>query len=188
LVILLKNKSEVSSQVKSFIQLIENHHHITPKFVRSDNGPEFLLPKFYASKGIIHQRSCVETLEQNGRVERKHQHILNVSGALLSQSKLPNIFWSYAVLHSVFLINGVSTPLLKHKSPYQVLYDILPDIQSFKVFGCLCYASTLQAHRTKLQSRARKYVFLGYKSGFKGSIIFYLDSREIFISINVVFH
>jgi len=117
-VILLKNKSEVSSQVKSFIQLIENHHHITPKFARSDNGLEFLLPEFYASKGIIHQRSCVETPEQNGTVERKHQHILNVARALLFQSKLPNIFWSYAVLHLVFLINRISTPLLKHKSPY----------------------------------------------------------------------
>jgi len=83
-------------------------------------------------------------------MERKHQHILNVARALLFQSKLPNIFWSYAVLHSVFLINRVSTPLLKNKSPYKVLYDSLPDINSFKVFGCLCYASTLQAHRTKL--------------------------------------
>jgi len=68
-VILLKTKSEVSSHVKNFIHLFENHHHITPKFIRSDNGPEFLLPEFYASKGIIHQRSCVETPEQNGRVE-----------------------------------------------------------------------------------------------------------------------
>ena len=53
-VILLKNKSEVSSHVKNFIQLIENHHHVTPKFIRSDNGPKFLLSDFYASKGIIH--------------------------------------------------------------------------------------------------------------------------------------
>jgi len=39
-----------------------------------------------------------------------------------------------------------------------------------------------------LQSRARKCIFLGYKSGFKGSVLFDLDSREIFISRNVVFH
>jgi len=166
----------------------DTHHHITPKSIRSDNGPEFLLPEFYASKGIIHQRACVETLEQNSRVERKHQHILNVARALLFKSKLPNIFWSYAVLHSVFLINRVSTPLLHHKSPYQVLYDSLPDVHHFKVFGCLCYASTLQAHRTKLQPRAKKCVFLGYKSVFKGSVLYDLNSREIFVSRNVVFH
>ena len=161
---------------------------MTPKFIRSDNGLEFILPDLYASKGIIRQRSCVEIPEKNGRIERKHQHILNVARALLFQSKLPNIFWSYAVLYSVFLINRVSTPLLKHKSPYQVLYYSLRGIHSFKVFGCLCYASTLQDHRTKLQSRARKGIFLGYKSSSKGFVLFDLDLIEIFFSRNVVFH
>ncbi|GAU31820.1 hypothetical protein TSUD_58210 [Trifolium subterraneum] len=77
-IVLLKSKSEVASQVQNFIQLIENQFHKTPKIVRADNGLEFSLPSFYASKGIIHQKSCVETRQQNGRVERKHQHLLNV--------------------------------------------------------------------------------------------------------------
>lgn len=92
--ILLKTKSEVSQHVKNFIQTIETQHHVIPKTIRSDNGPEFLIPAFYASKGIEHQRSCAETPQQIGRVERKHQHILNVARALLFQSKLPKHFWS----------------------------------------------------------------------------------------------
>jgi len=104
-VILLKTKSEVFCHVKNFITLIDTHYHITPKYIRSDNGPKFLIPDFYDSKGIIHQKSCVETPQQNGIVERKHQHILNVVRAFLFQSKLPKLFWSYVVLHAVFLIN-----------------------------------------------------------------------------------
>jgi transposase InsO family protein len=73
------------------------------KAIRSDNGPEFLLKDFYDAKGILHQRSCVYTPEQNGRIERRHQHILNISRALMFQSKLPKKFWSYAVLHSVVI-------------------------------------------------------------------------------------
>jgi len=44
---------------------------------------------FYAQKGIIHQTTCVETPEQNGIAERKHQHLLNVTRALLFQAQLP---------------------------------------------------------------------------------------------------
>jgi len=60
-IVLLKPKAEVSLHVQNFITLIENQHHITPKTIRTDNGPEFHLPAFYASKGILHQKSCVET-------------------------------------------------------------------------------------------------------------------------------
>jgi len=89
--------------------MVQTQFHVTPKCIRSDNGPEFLIPSFYESRGILHQKSCVETPQQNGRVERKHQHILNVGRALLYQSKLPASYWSYALLHAVFLINRIPT-------------------------------------------------------------------------------
>jgi hypothetical protein len=187
-IILLKSKAEVSSHIQNFITSIQTQFHITPKIIRSDNGPEFLLHSFYASHGILHHKSCVETPQQNGRVERKHQHLLNVGRALLFQSKLPKSFWSYAVLYATFLINRVPTPLLNHKSPYQLLHDSIPDKSVFKVFGSLCYASSLNSHRTKLDSRARKSVFLGDKSGYKGFVLYDLNTKEIFISRHVTFH
>jgi len=187
-IILLKNKYEVSHHVKSFIQMVQTQFHVTPKCIRFDNGHEFLIPSFYESHGILHQKSCVETPQQNGRVERKHQHILNVRRALLYQSKLPASYWSYAILHVVFLINRIPPTLLQGQSPYYILHQKLPDINTFKVFGCLCHAFSLQSHRTKLQPKARKTVFLGYKSGYKGYILLDIHSREIFVSIHVVFH
>ncbi|PNX97245.1 hypothetical protein L195_g020471, partial [Trifolium pratense] len=44
-----------------------------------------------------------------------------------------------------------------------------PDLHELKVFGSLCYASTIQNHRTKLDTRARKDVYLGLKPGVKGT-------------------
>ena len=168
---MLKNKSEVSRHVKNFITLIENQYHITPKNVRSYNGPKFLLNSFYASKVIFHHKSCVETPQQNGRVERKHQHILNAGIALLYQSKLSASYWSYALLHATFIINRVTSPTLHNKSPYQLLHNRVPDIDSFKVFGYLCYSTSLHSHRTKLVARARKSVFVGYSIDFKGFVL-----------------
>jgi len=58
----------------------------------------------------------VYTPQQNGIVERRHQHILDVSRALMFQSKLPKKFWSYVVLHAVYLINRIPTMILNNKS------------------------------------------------------------------------
>ncbi|KAK2416966.1 putative mitochondrial protein [Trifolium repens] len=187
-VILMKQKSEARQKLIDFITLIKIQHNVDVKMIRSDNGPEFIMPQFYSSKGIIHQTSCVETPQQNGRVERKHQQILNIARALLFQAKLPKYFWSYAVLHAIFLINRVPSPILQNKCPYELLNGELPDLSNLKVFGSLAYATTLQANRTKLSDRSRKCIYLGHKSGVKGTILYDLHSKEIFISRNVSHH
>jgi hypothetical protein len=185
---LMKHKSETRQHVIDFIKMIEVQHKSHVKIVRSDNGVEFLMPQFYSSKGILHQTSCVETPEQNGRVERKHQHLLNVGRALLFQANLPKTFWSYAVQHATYIINRIPSAILKNKSPYELLHNEKPQIEHLKVFGSLAYASTLLAHRGKLDPRARKCIFLGYKQGVKGTILYDLHSKSIILSRNVTHH
>lgn len=86
------------------------------KTVRSDNGTEFVcLSLFFITKGIIHQTSCVGTPQQNGRVERKHRHLLNVARYLLFQSSMPIKFWGEAVLTATHLINLTPTKFFKRE-------------------------------------------------------------------------
>lgn len=146
-IILLKGKHEVQLQVQRFVFMIETQFGSRVKQIRTDNGPEFSLPQFYGSRRILHQKSCVATPQQNGRVERKHQHILNVARALLFQSKLPKKYWGYATPHAVYIINRVPSKLLDYKTPYEKLYDSVPNLQDLKTFGC--FVSTLSAKRSK---------------------------------------
>lgn len=53
------------------------------------NGTEFtsnVVRHFFFENDIIQQTSCVGTAQQNGRVERKHCHLLNVAHTLCSLS------------------------------------------------------------------------------------------------------
>lgn len=51
---------------------------------------------------------------------------------------------------------------------------------------CLCLI--LIQNRTKLDSRAQKCIFLGYRQGTKGYLLFDLLSHDVFISRHAIFY
>ena len=138
---LFQDKSEVSQIIRNFFAMVARQFNKEVKVVRSDNGHEFIcLKDYFAEHGIIHQTSCVGTPQQNGRVERKHRHILNVVRALKFQAQLPIEFWGEGVLTAGYLINRTPSELLKGKTSYEVLFGKSALYTYIQTFGCLCYA------------------------------------------------
>ena len=156
--------------VQNLTQIVENQFETRIKCNNSDNGPGFFLKDLFATKGIIHHTSCVCTPQQNGCVERKHQHILNIAHALMFQSQLPKYLWSYAIKQSVFLINRIPSPVTNKQTPYELLHNRKPDFSMLKVFGSLCYSSTNEPHQ-KFDPRSGHGVFLGFQTRTKGHVI-----------------
>uniref|UniRef100_A0A2N9HKX8 Integrase catalytic domain-containing protein n=1 Tax=Fagus sylvatica TaxID=28930 RepID=A0A2N9HKX8_FAGSY len=187
-VFLMKQKSETVSLIQSFFTLIKTQFSATIKKIRSDNGLEFHMPSFYAQHGTLHQKSCVGTPQQNATVERKHQHLLAVARALRFQANLPLPFWGYCVLTATHLINRTPTPLLANKSPFEVLFNKSPNYSYLRVFGCLCYATTLSHNRHKFAPRSIQCIMLGYPQGIKGYRLLNLSTRQIFVSRDVIFY
>jgi len=114
-------------------------------------------------------------------IEGKHQHILNVARYLIFQAKVPKVFWSYAIMHYVHLINHLPSPIIHNNCPYELLHNRIPGTSYMNVFGCLCFASTLERNKHKLDPRAQKCIFLGYKQGTKGYVVLDICTREIFV-------
>jgi len=78
------------------------------KVIRSDNGGEYFKTKlieFMNSKAILHQTTCPYSPQQNGVVERKNRHILEVTRSLLIDGNVPSHLWGEVVRFAVYLIN-----------------------------------------------------------------------------------
>jgi len=97
----VREKSEVSQIVKNFCAMVQTQLKTRVKTIRSDNGSEFAsgpMKKFYGENEIIHETSFVDTLQQNGWVERKHRLVLIVARALRFKAHFPlsfegNVCW-----------------------------------------------------------------------------------------------
>ena len=57
-----------------------------------------------------------------------------------------------------------------------------------RVIGSLCYAHTLGKGGDKFASRSRRCVFVSYPHGKKGWKLYDLDTKDYFVSRDVVFH
>lgn len=86
--------------LKSFVPLL-NFQHVTNQFsttiktLRTNSGGEYMSIEFQfflTSNGIIHQRSCPATPQQNRVAKRKNRHLLDVVLTILLESSVPTMF------------------------------------------------------------------------------------------------
>ena len=185
---MLLAKSEVKNVLQRFCAYAEKQFSQVVKVVRSDNGMEFMcLRKYFQDNRILHQTSCVNTPQQNGRVKRKHIHILNVARALLFQSKMPVKFWGKAITTETHVINMTPTKILQGISPYEVLFGVKPSYSSLRVFGSLCHVHRRDRDKDKFGERSTRCAFVGYPFGKKAWRVYDLDNNVFLVSRDISF-
>jgi hypothetical protein len=82
--------------------------------------------------------------------------------SMLHHSGLSDGFWAEAILMAVHIINMSPSRPLGSKIPQELWTQRKPDYGKLRIFGCELYALVPKDDRRKLESRSRKYIFLGY--------------------------
>ncbi|RVW89893.1 Retrovirus-related Pol polyprotein from transposon TNT 1-94 [Vitis vinifera] len=186
----LRSKSEVFRTFTEFLAYVDNQFSTSIKTLRTDSGGEYLSTEFQAflaSKGIIHQRSCPSTPQQNGVAERKNRHLLDVVRTLLLESSVPSMFWVEALKTATHLINRLPSQVLHMESPYFRLFAKQPSYDHLRIFGCVCFVHLPPHERHKLSAQSVRCAFLGYNMCQKGFVCYDPTLHRTRISRNVIF-
>lgn len=94
---------------------------------------------FYATEGILLETSYIKMPQQNGVVERKHRHLLEVARSLRLEAMFPIKFWGECILTTTYIINRLPSKVIGYKTPFDLLFNQKPNNTHIKVFGCLVY-------------------------------------------------
>ncbi|BBN69882.1 hypothetical protein Prudu_1222S000100, partial [Prunus dulcis] len=160
----LHSKDEVFSVFKIFHAYIQTQFSAHIKILRSDNGD------FLQTHGIISQRSCPSTPQQNGVAERKNRHLLDVVRTLLLESSTPFVF---GVKLSPLLSISSTGCLLPHctttlLSPsYLVALHLIPTFVHLVVSVMFIFLHM----NTKLMAQSIQCAFLGYSVHQKAPVL-----------------
>ncbi|GJS48379.1 retrovirus-related pol polyprotein from transposon TNT 1-94 [Tanacetum coccineum] len=156
----LRSKDETLEFVINFLKQIQVGLNKTVRFIRTDNGTEFVnqvMSKYYEGVGIFHQKSVLRTPQQNGVVERRN-HTCGSST------------YNDDILKSTYLV-----------------HDKKPDLTFLRVFGALCYPTNDSEDLGKFQAKADIGIFVGYAPSRKGYRIYNKRTRRLMETIHVTF-
>jgi hypothetical protein len=101
--------------------------------------------------------------------------------------RLGQEFWAEAVSTTCYLVNRSPSSALDDTTPHEVWSGKKPSLQHLRVFGCDAYVHVPKENRSKLDNKAEKCIFIGYKDGVKGYKLWNLETKKTVYSRDVVF-
>ncbi|CAL1409608.1 unnamed protein product [Linum trigynum] len=189
-VFFLAQKSETLGVFKNFKAQVEKEVGAGICCLRTDRGGEFILGEFQTlceEAGIRRQLTAALTPQQNGVAERKNRAIMNMVRCLLSDTKVPAVFWPEAVLWTTHVLNRSPTVAHEHKTPQEVWTGQPPSVDHFKVFGCIGHVHIPDKQRRKLDDKSQPCIFLGLSSESKAYKLYNPLTKKLIVSRDVVF-
>ena len=156
----------------------------TRRIVRTDQGGELwkstAFQQMVADSKFLLEPTAARTPQQNGLAERPHQTLANMMRCLLSTANLPPEYWSWALIHAVYLKNR-----LPHRAigctPYFAWTGRKPNMKLLRIWGCPVVVKTPGKRPAKLDHNTTSGIFLGYTATDHN--IYYQDAKTKRIKI-----
>ncbi|GJR77845.1 putative ribonuclease H-like domain-containing protein [Tanacetum coccineum] len=183
-------KDETPHAIEKFIVKTQRALNATVRFVRTDNGTEFVnktLDGWFESVGISHETSVPRSPQQNGVVERRNRTLMEAARTMLIFAKAPLFLWAEAVATACYTLNRSLVHTLHGKTYYELLKGKKPNLQYFRVFGSLCYPTNDYDDVGKLKAKADIGIFVGYAPTKKAYRIYNKRTRKIQETVHVTF-
>ncbi|KAH9751460.1 hypothetical protein KPL71_014309 [Citrus sinensis] len=184
----MRAKDEVLEIFVKWKKLVETKTSRKIKVLRSDNGGEYTSDPFLQvcqNEGIKRHFTMRHTLQQNGVAERINRTLLEKVRCMLSNASLDKKFWAEAVSYVSHLINRLPSAAIGGKTPMKMWSEKhTQDYDSLRIFGCPAYYHVKDG---KLDHRARKTIFVGFKGGVKGFKLWDLEDKKLVCSRDVTF-
>ena len=104
---------------------------------------------------------------------------------MLHSSGLPKFLWGEAINHAVYLKNRTGTKALEGKTPYEVFYNVKPNLKGLLEFGALVWVHN--PNGTKLDGRSFVRRWVGFDKDSSRHCMYSPDSHTVSIEHSVKF-
>lgn len=186
---ILRSKDQATECIKNWIELAEKITGQQCRALHSDNGGEFMsneLISYCKSKNIIKTTSLPYTKQHNGTAERNIRTITECARTIIHHAKLHTSFWPEAVRTATYL-HGFRNKSGSIKTINETFFNVKPNVNQLRTFGCDAYVHVPQEHRKKFEQKSQPAIFIGYPIDKVAGWKFLAPHGEILESRDVVF-
>lgn len=139
----LKDKTEVLEIFQTLHHMLEKHCRTKNLFFYTDGGGEFQnLDSYLKTHVIKHQCPPPHTRHKGQPQLNPHRHVIETTHTFLHQETLTLTFQSYECHQAVYMINRMTTLNLQNKSPFELLFQVVPKYDYIKVFNFFILSMT----------------------------------------------
>ncbi|OWZ14396.1 polyprotein [Phytophthora megakarya] len=87
--------------------------------------------------------------------------IVEMAKSMLHYQQLNKKWWREVIITAVYLFNRLPNTARRDTTPYELVYDVKPDLGSLRVFGSIGFVHVDKSRGSKWDNKAHHCIILG---------------------------